>query len=205
VGNIALKLSVTYQISGRFNIDGSGVLDFTKLHLTVGEPAKIGADGSFRTDLAGSKAVYFLQGLPDDWFVEDVIVGGRHIVGRQFEVQPGATDMSVVLNPRGGRLDVNVSGSAPETPAFVVLLPEAGPVPDLESLLQALPDPATGAYVAHGVPPGSYRVFSLDYANWPLAFRPDLLMERHRNLAPLVQIGVGDHQSISASKIEIPQ
>jgi hypothetical protein len=205
VGNVALKLSVTYQISGRFSIDGSQVLDYSKLHLTVGEPAKIGGDGSFRADLADGKAMYSLQGLPDDWFVEDVVVRGRHIVGRQFEVQPGTTDMSVVLNPRGGRLDVSISGSGSATPAFVVLLPEAGPVPDVESLLQAAPDPATGVYVARGVPPGPYRVFSLDYANWPVALRPDLLMERHRNLAPLVQVGASDHKSISASKIEIPQ
>lgn len=205
VGNIALKLSLAYQISGRFNIDGSGVLDFSKLHLTIVEPAKIGADGSFRADLANAKATYFLQGLPDDWFVEDVLVGGRHIVGRQFEVQPGNTDMSVLLNPRGGRLDVSVSETGTAAPAFVVILPETGPLPDVESLPQAVPDPATGVYVARGVPPGSYRVFSLDYANFPVVFRPDLLIERHRNLAPLVQIGAGEHKSISTSKIEIPQ
>lgn len=195
--DIELKLNSGYEINGRVSVDGSGDLDVSALSLNfLGGPVKIGRDGTFHSNLFGNKAHYILQGLPEDWYVKDVLIGGRRVAGGLFEVQQGTTDASIVLSPHGARLEIKTesASNALESAMFVVLLPENGPVPDLESVLHAERD-QSGPLVVRGVPPGSYRIFALDVTNWAMVMRPDVLMEKYRKSAPLVTLAEGERKS----------
>src|SRR5690349_8088131 len=75
IASVELSVDVAYEISGRIIIDGPESIDFSKLNLIFGAPVKIAADGTFQAHAQGDKAVYFLQGLPDDWYVKTVTVG----------------------------------------------------------------------------------------------------------------------------------
>jgi Carboxypeptidase regulatory-like domain len=198
VANIEVTLDSSYEINGRILIDGPEVLDFSKIHLNfLGGRVKIGSDGSFHENAFGSKAQYFLQGLSEDWYVKDLIVGGQHLTRRQFELKPGITEVSLTLSPHGARLEVMrpSTGNMLDSASFIILLPEDRPTPDLESMIHAEPD-QSGKLVAYGVPPGSYRVFALDATNFAYAFDPKTLMEKYGKSALLVNVAEGEHKSI---------
>jgi hypothetical protein len=55
----------------------------------------------------------------------------------------------------------------------------------------------------HAVPPGSYRVFTLDASNWPLLMRPDLLLEKYRNQAPLITVSEGEEKALVIQPLHI--
>jgi hypothetical protein len=205
VSDVELELTLNYDISGRFMIDGPERIDLSKLLLNFGGSlVKIDGGGAFETKLPGGKAFYMLQGLPEDWYLEELRVAGKRIMGRQFEIEPGRTDVVLTLCPRGSRVEITLEGAGSRFDAvFVTLLPESGRVPDVESVLQAKPD-GSGKFIARSVPPGSYRVFTLDASNWALLYRPDALLEKYRTAAPLINIAAGETKSIivPVSKIQ---
>lgn len=198
ITGLELDLDVGYELRGRIAVEGSQQIDYSSLLLNFGgQPVKLDSSGGFRADVFGATAFYTLQGLTGDWYVKDFRVSGKRITGRGFHVEPGTTDVLISLSPRGARLSIGFS-IAPDgaTAAMVVLLPEAGEIPDVESMISAQPDDS-GRFILRGVPPGSYRVFTLDASNWVLAMRPDLLFEKHRNQAALITLQEGEEKSIA--------
>ena len=197
ITNLELELSSGYEVRGRITVDGPVRMDFSKLALNFGgRPVKVDSNGTFQTNLPGGKGFYMLQGLAEGWYVKDVLVAGRRITGRQFEMEPGTSDLIVVLSPRGARVEISVQAAAGSLQAvFVTLLPESGPIPEVEAALHSMPD-ASGKFILPTVPPGSYRVFALDASNWVLVMRPDILLEKYRALAPLIEVSEGERKTI---------
>jgi hypothetical protein len=196
ITGLELELTAGFEISGRFAVDGSEGIDLAKLLLNFGGPqVKIDGNGTFHTSLLGGKGIYTLQGLPEDWYVKDVLIAGRPIAGRQFEVEQGTTDVIFTLSPRGAVISISLDNAVNALVGVVALLPEVGSVPDVESILQAEPD-ASGRFTVHAVPPGSYRVFTLDASNWPLLMRPDVLLEKYRRFAPLITVAAGERKKL---------
>jgi hypothetical protein len=197
VANVEVTLDSSYEISGRIIIDGSDNLDLSKIRLHfLGPPVKIASDGSFHTNALGAKALYMLQDLPEGWYVKEATVGGQHLVGRQFDLKPGTTEVSFTLSPQGASVEAILpAGVSMFDAVLVLLLPENGPAPNPESMIHAEPD-QSGKLVARGVPPGSYRVFALDATNLAFAFDPKTLMEKIRKTALLVTVAEGEHKSI---------
>lgn len=188
VTNVELELSSGYEIRGRITVDGTEHTDFSKLLVNFGGPeVKADANGMFQTNLTDGKGVYMLQGLLDGWYVKDVLVAGRRITTRQFEIEPGTSDFAFVLSPRGARVEVTLE-TKPNglQPAIVILLPESGAIPDVESTLHAEPN-ASGKFILRAVPPGSYRLFVLDASNWALVMRPDILFGKASGSSPVNQ------------------
>jgi hypothetical protein len=196
ITGLELELTAGHEINGQFAVDGHEGIDFAKLLLNFGGPeVKIDGNGAFHANLLGGKGVYMLQGLPEDWYVKDVLVGGRRIAGRQFEVEPGSADLIFTLSPRGALISISLESAVNRLVGVVALLPEAGPVPDVESILHAEPD-ASGKFTVRAVPPGSYRVFTLDASNWTLLMQPDVLLEKYRRLAPLISVAEGERKKL---------
>ena len=157
---------------------------------------KCDADGTFQTNLFGGEGSYTLQGLPEDWYVKTFVVAGREITGKKFEVEQGMTDVIFTLSPRGARISISLEGAAGTYPvASLTLLPESGGIPDVDSILAAQAD-TSGSFTVRAVPPGSYRVFTLDATNFMLLMRPDILLEKYRSLAPLISVTEGEQKRI---------
>lgn len=204
ITNIELQLSFGYEIKGRITFDGTESTDLSKLMLNFGGPqVKVDPNGMFQANLTDGKGVYMLQGLPDGWYVKDVLVAGRRITTRQFEAEPGTSDLAFVLSPRGARVEVTLETKAGGLqPAIVLLLPESGAIPDVESTLHAEPN-ASGKFILPAVPPGSYRLFVLDASNWALVMRPDILLEKHRAVAPLINVAEGERKALVVPPLNI--
>jgi hypothetical protein len=194
-------------VRGRISVDGIEQLDFTKLQLNLGVPVKIEGSGFFEANLTSGKVDHFaLQNLPDGWYVKDTRVAGEKITSRQLEIEPGTSDMAIVLSPRAAHIELGLqiaAGSLP--PMAVFLLPEDGPIPDIDSVPRSEPDEASGRFIFHSVPPGSYRIFTFDSSNWTLALRPDLLLQRYRAMAPLVTVSEGEHKNMVVPVSKLPQ
>ncbi len=205
VTGLELVLAAGYEISGRVGVDGQEPIDFSKLNLNFGgQPLKLDSGGRFQTNLFESKGVYMLQGLPEDWYVKDVQVAGKPIAGRQFDVEPGTTDMTITLSPHGARVSIGVEGTPGRLSAmYLALLPENGDVPDVESIPQAHEPDGAGRFTFRSVPPGSYRVFTLDASNWVLIMRPDLLLEKYRKSVPLITVADGEQKSITIPLVKL--
>jgi hypothetical protein len=209
VDNLELTLGQGYEISGRIVVDGPGHLDFPKVTLHFfGDPAKIDSAGTFHANAGNHEAGYMIQGLPEDWYVKDFKVAGRVIPGRKFQLEPGVTEVVLTLSPLGARVEMAAAGAngADDVLSAVMfaLLPETGVV-DVESMLifERGADPS-GKLIRRGVPPGDYRVFSLDASNWALLFDPETLLNKYRNLAPLVKIVEGERKRITVRPTKIP-
>jgi hypothetical protein len=205
VTDIELSLSLSYEIDGRITVVGNEPLDFSKLMLNfMGGPVKIGTDGTFHQNAFGNTAAYVLQGLPEDWYIEKVLVAGLPIAKRQFSLRPGSTDLSIIVNPRGATLSVKAesAGTGFDAAGGVVLLPVNGPIPDVKSVLYSMPDDS-GALVIHAVPPGSYRAFALGLTDALMVMRPDLLMEKYGKAAPLIHVSEGERKAIAVPLTKI--
>jgi hypothetical protein len=209
VTGLELTLGQGYEISGRIIVDGPEHLDFSKVILHfMSEPAKIDAAGMFHANAGSSEAGYMVQGLPEDWYVKDFRIAGQSIPGKRFQLEPGQTEVVLTLSAKGARVEIAAEGASDSNDimqtAMFALLPESG-VLDAESMFAAGrgTDPS-GKFVLHGVPPGEYRVFSLDASNLALLFRPDMLLEKYRNLAPLVTVAEGERKKIVVLPTKIP-
>lgn len=198
VSGIELRLQLNYEIAGRVVVDGQEKLDFSTLHLSLLDPNdKIDTSGTFHVNLLGNQGFWVLQGLPDGWYVKDVVVGGKHITGKMFDVQPGTTDFALIVSPRAARLEVSLeSGGDASDAVYVFMLPPDAPSLAPESAPSAQRD-ADGRFTFPALPPGSYRVFSLDVTHWALAFSPSILLEKYGSVAPLITLAEGDRKSIT--------
>ena len=206
IPGLELELTLGYEIHGRIVIDGPEHLDFSKILLTLGGPlVKIDANGTFETTAPGGKGVYMVQSLPPGWYVKDVSIGGKRPQARIFDLEPGTTDVSITLSPRSAELEIAVEGaSAGLKAAMVILIPDDQSTPDLMSIPRAEPS-ASGTFVAHSLPPGSYRVFTLAATDIALMMRPDLLLQKHRALATLIAVSEGEYKKIVVPLQKIPE
>lgn len=208
IADLELTLGRGYEISGRIVVDGPEHLDFSRVTLHFfAEPVKIDTAGTFHATAVNSEAGYMIQGLPEDWYVKECRVGGRSIAGKQFQLELGQTEMVLTLSAKGASVEIAAEGDSDVNDvnhaAAFALLPESGIV-DVNSMLASERDDQSKKFIFHGVPPGDYRVFALDASNWALLFDPGTLLERYRNLAPLVTVADGEHKKIVVPLTKIP-
>ena len=208
ITDLELALGQGYDITGRIIVDGPEHLDFSKVVLHFfGEPVEIDNAGTFRSSATTSEAGYMIQGLPEDWYVEECRVGGRSIAGKRFQLEPGQTEIVLTLSARGARVEIAAEGDDYNNDgmhaAAFALLPENGVV-DVNSMFASERADPSGKFILHGVPPGDYRAFALDFSNWALLFDPGTLLEKYRRLAPLVTVIAGEHKNIVVQLTKIP-
>jgi hypothetical protein len=186
ITGLELELNPGSEIRGRIDVEGPERFDFSKLFLNLGGgPVKVDGNGTFRANLGGGKAHVIVQGLPEDWYVKSV--------------QVGETEAIITLSPRGARVSITLDRAGA---AFVVLLPESGPNPNVESILHAQAD-ASGTFTVGQIPPGEYRVFTLDASNWVLMMNPAALLEKYRKTAPLIRVAAGERKAMSLPFVRI--
>jgi hypothetical protein len=186
ITGLELELSPTAEIRGRIDVDGPERFDFSKLLLNLGGgPVKVDGNGTFRTSLGGGNAHVVVQGLLEDWYVKSV--------------QVGETEAIITLSPRGARVSITLDRAGA---VFVVLLPEGGAVPNVEAALHAQAD-ASGTFTVRQIPPGEYRVFTLDASNWVLMMNPAALLEKYRKTAPLISVAAGERKAMSLPFVRI--
>jgi hypothetical protein len=208
ITGIELRLTSSYEITGRITVESGETLDFSRLMLAFGGPAmRVESDGSFHTTLSGGHAFLNLQGLPKGWYIKSAVARGKPIRRHQFDLEEGSNDVMISISSGGAhvRIVVREPDSTPEQ-VVVALIPES--IPSAEPGILTNNYGTTSEPVEFtSVPPGNYRVFALDLASWAMIMRPDLLMSQYKNSAPAISLAEHESKTISAPlmRIVIPQ
>lgn len=207
ISGLVLDLNQSYVIHGRVVLDTQAKpIDLSKLDLVVGEPVKLDRSGVFDAKLLGDKSLYFLHQLPEGWYVKSVQVGGQQITGHKFELQPGATDMTILLSPHGAQVNVHPTGKGSDSlDQIAVLLPESGPVnpSNFDSLPMSHSDRnGGGPLLIQGIPPGTYRAFLVDTSSFMLLLNPTIL-DKYRASTPVLTLRESDRKELTLPLLKI--
>ena len=120
-------------------------------------------DWTFKIVNLDGPRLFRVSGLPDEWMLAAVRIGGRDITDTPFEVTRGGPDVSgveIVLSRKGARIEGNVTAAgSPAQDATVIVFPENTALwgPGSRFVRAIRPDDA-GRFELGGLPPGAYRI-----------------------------------------------
>ena len=170
-------------------------------------PARVGADGTFTlTSLFGPRLIR-VNGLPQEWALDAVIVAGADVTDRPVDFQPTTKieDVQIVLTDRVTQVAGTVSDGdgKPARDFTIVVFPEdeakwAAPSRHVRS---ARPD-QEGRIKIRGLPPSdSYLAVAVDYLEEGGANDPGFL-NGVRNRATRFRLGPGESATVSLKLVE---
>jgi hypothetical protein len=170
-------------------------------------PARVDADGTFTlTNLFGPRLIR-VNGLPQEWVLEAVIVAGADVTDRPVDFGPNQEieDAQIVLTDRVTQIAGAVSDrdGKPSRDFTVVVFPEdetkwASPSRYLRS---ARPD-QQGLFKIRGLPPGDrYLAVAVDYREEGGANDPEFL-DLIKNRATRFRLGPGASTTVDLKLVE---
>jgi hypothetical protein len=168
---VTLVLDSPITLVGRFRVEGSDQLDFTRLGLWLqpidstmgagGSQAK--ADGTFIVEnVYDGNYRLRIGGFPEQYYVKSGREGGSDVLESGLTIsrsQPPA-HIEIVLSPDGGRVDGSVlQEQHPVSGALVVLVPDP-PHREREEMYSMKGTDALGHFSLLGLPPGDFKLFA---------------------------------------------
>jgi hypothetical protein len=129
----------------------------------------VGRDATFRfADISGSY-LFRLVGLPEDWTLTGVALGGRNFVDTPLELQPGVTEtkgLQIVVSKTAAKVtgDVLTRDRAPAPDSTVIIFAqERGRWTVASRFVRATRPDHTGRFTVAGLPPGIYRAAAREF------------------------------------------
>ena len=170
-------------------------------------PARVGADGTFTlTNLFGPRLIR-INGLPQEWMLEAVIVAGSDVTDRPVDFQPNQTieDAQIVLTDRVTEVAGTVSDrdGKPSRDFTVVVFPEDETkwVSPSRYVRSARPD-QQGLFKVRGLPPDDrYLAIAVDYLEEGGAGDPAFL-DLIKNRATRFRLGQGASITVDLKLVE---
>jgi len=167
--NLDLVIAPDRTWSGVLLIEGGGRLDPKRALLPVLEPrSERGA--AARADVRNSNFQFrvmadetydfYIQNLPDDFYIASVRVNGTDVMGFGLEGSLATQPLEVVLNSRGGRVAGRVAGPDGNiwSGASLILVPDP-PRGRIQAYREASAD-EYGQFQVRGIPPGKYLLLA---------------------------------------------
>lgn len=129
----------------------------------------VGRDWTFRfTNMAG-QYLFRVEGLPPEWVLASVVLGGKTITDTPLAFRAGDPDVAglqIVLSRQGGRVEGQVVSSdgvpAPDSTVLVFASDPSRWTLASRFVRTVRPDNA-GRFVVTGLPPAPYRVIARDF------------------------------------------
>ena len=126
-------------------------------------------DWTFRIPGVHGPYLFRVTGLPPDWMLKAVLLGGREITDVALTVSKGDPDMDglqIVLSRKGGKVTGQVVDRAGATApdVTVIVFAEDRAQWSLSSrFIKAVRPDRTGRFSVSGLPPAAYRVVARDF------------------------------------------
>jgi protocatechuate 3,4-dioxygenase beta subunit len=126
-------------------------------------------DWTFQITDADGRYLFRIAGLPPDWMVKAVLLGGRDLTDTPLTVARGAADVEgvqVVVTRKSGRItgDVIDRAGAPAPDTTVVVFADDTSLWGLASrYVKAVRPDKSGRFAIGGLPAAAYRVAALDF------------------------------------------
>lgn len=170
-------------------------------------PVRVESDGTFMvTNLFGSRLIR-LNGLPQDWMLESVIVAGADVTDRPIDFPPGGevTDAQILVTDRVTQVEGTVAGrdGKPSRDFAVVVFPDddtkwASPSRYLRS---ARPD-QEGVFKIRALPPNDrYLAIAVDYLEDGEGSDPEFLSDV-RDRATRFRLAAGESATVNLKLVE---
>jgi hypothetical protein len=183
---VTFVLSSPITLAGRFRLEGSNQLDFTRLGLwlqptdsTMGSGnVEIKPDGTFTVENVydGNYRVRVL-GFPEGYYLKAAREGGSEVLesGLTISRSQPPPRLEIVLSPDGGRVDGSVlREQQPVAGALVVLVPDP-PHRDREDMYGMKVTDGFGRFSLLGLPPGDFKLFAFEPVQGTNYTDPDYL------------------------------
>ena len=137
---------------------------------TWGAPREQSArpDWTFRFTATEGQYVFRVAGLPDDWMLKSVMLGGRDIIDSPLAVARGVPDvegLQLVVTRKGARVSGTVvdKAGAPAPDSTVVVFAENRSLwGGASRFVRAVRPDSEGRFSIPGLPPGVYRAAAQD-------------------------------------------
>jgi len=170
-------------------------------------PARVNADGTFTlTSLFGPRLIR-VNGLPQEWMLEAVIVAGTDVTDTPVDFQPNQTieDARIVLTDRVAQVAGTVSDGdgKPTGDATIVIFPEDEKkwAPPSRYVRSARPD-QQGLFKIRALPPDDrYLAVAVDYLEEGGASDPEFL-DLIKNRATKFRLGQGASTTVDLRLVE---
>jgi len=224
VNDITIVLSTPGTIKGRLRIASdvadADQFDFSKLTFSVAfaeltsalvgdlPPVGVNKAGEFQFEHLGEANVFLRPSYLDDgWFISEMQLDGKDVMGSGFSSKPGQeSTLDVTMNNAGGVIAgiIKDRQDKPLRSGRFVLLPE----PRLRSnpvLLKTGVANENGDFTIHAIRPGNYMLLAFpDEDEFTPAFlRNRDLLEKYEAFGHPVSIGAG--QTIRADVTVVPE
>jgi hypothetical protein len=189
---VSLTIRGGVPVTGRVRVEGEATVSFAQLHLNL-VPAEPGViqfgplpsqqlkeDGTFQMeDVAADRYTLLVNGLPEGFFVKSVRSANVDVIAQGLDVSSGSpAPLDVVLSPNAAQvtgtvLDPKTQKGAPMM--TVVMVPQEKERRDRESFYRTATTDLSGQFTFKSVPPGEYRVYSWEDADYGAWMDPDFL------------------------------
>ena len=166
------------------------------------------ADWTFQITDADGKYLFRVAGMPPDWMVKSVTLGGRDITDVPLAVARGAEDVDgvqVVLSRKGGRItgDVVDAAGAPAADTTVIVFADDSSLRGLASrYVKAVRPDKSGRFTVSGLPAAVYRITALDFVVEGQWEDQEFLRKLHE-VASRVQLGEGATETVKVNVAEV--
>ena len=210
VEDLNLEAVPPAKIHGTVRIDSAGpASDVSTLKLSIGlslQSAPIALqnaalqDGEFTLTTAGAGQYRVnVMGIPQDFYLKSVTMGGRNVLDIGFEVGEGgsAGEMEVVLgSPAAEIFGVLMGPDGNNVPGAIVTIVPDPLNPDRQDLYRRANTDQIGRFSFRGLAPGKYRVYGWDQLDPGEEFDPDML-NAHEDKAVAVTVSEGDRTIVT--------
>ena len=189
---LSLTIRGGVPVTGRVRVEGETAVSFAQVHLNL-VPAETGAiqfgplpaqqlkeDGTFQMDdVVADRYTVLVNGLPEGFYVKSVRSANVDVTAQGLDVSSGSpAPLDVVLSPNAAQvtgtvLDPKTQKGAPMM--IVVMVPQEKERHDRESFYRTATTDLSGQFTFKSVPPGEYRVYSWEEADYGAWMDPDFL------------------------------
>lgn len=219
VGNSNIDgLEIAYQpaaeIKGRVVVEENGAVKGARMSVRLDpksvHPTSSASGGAVKEDLtfrlsniAPDAYDVNVVGLPGSFYVRSVRVGDQDITdtGADFTAGVPPGEMTIVINPNGGRIEGTVENAKTENAAgaTITLIPDA-PHRSNPWLYRTSSSDRNGRFTINGVRPGDYTIYAWDNIETGDWLDPDVF-KPHESEGQAVSIKESDRQTVQLKLI----
>jgi hypothetical protein len=215
IEGISLTVRGGVPVNGRMRVEGETTASIAGVRVML-QPAEAGGivfgpfptqpvkeDGSFQLDDVGAdRYTVAVNGLPEGFYLKSVRSANLDVLADGLEIAAGSpAPLDVVLSSKAGQISGTVLDPRTQKAAAgmtAVLVPQEKERRDRESFYRSATTDAAGGFTFKSLPPGEYRVYCWEDAEFGAWMDPDFLKPQEgRGEAVSIQEGAREAVQIN--------
>jgi hypothetical protein len=226
IENLRMVATRSWTVSGQVVIEGRAATevssDLAKIRLvmtwdpdTVGMPntgafrnpaasATVNSQGSFALNSGPGNYRIGITGVPPNTYVKSIRLGSTDVLSDGLRLNgPTESSLDVVIAADSGELlGTAVSGNNPMPNVIVALVPDSLLLRRRFDLYRSAATDASGKFRLQVIPPGEYKLFAWEYAEWG-AWHDKQFLDTFETLGQSIRVADGPNPDARVTVIRI--